>query len=219
MRRATSPIGAAWRTDHRCRSATAIPESGGAGRDHLLRRQAAAIGRLDRAAPRARIEPVLHRQFGQDARSVSEDATRVVRERPSRMRYLPHSDADRAAMLARIGARSHRRAVRRHPGRQAARRPARPAADQERDRGRAPARRAWRRRTSPAGSVPFFVGAGAYKPPRAGERRSSDPALRVPDHLHALSAGDRAGHAAISLRVPDPGRDAHRHGGRQRLDV
>ena len=55
--------------------------------------------------------------------------------------------------------------------------------------------------------------------PRSGERRSSDPALRVPDQLHALSARDRAGHAAVSVRVPDPGRAADRHGGRQRLDV
>ena len=55
--------------------------------------------------------------------------------------------------------------------------------------------------------------------PCAGERRSSDPALRVPDHLHALPARDRAGHAAVSVRVPDPGRAADRHGGRQRLDV
>ena len=38
--------------------------------------------------------------------------------------------------------------------------------------------------------------AAAPTAPRAGERRSSDPALRVPDHLHALSARDRAGHAA-----------------------
>ena len=55
--------------------------------------------------------------------------------------------------------------------------------------------------------------------PRAGERRSPDPALGVPHLLHALPAGDRAGHAAIPVRVPDPGGDADRHGGRQRLHV
>ena len=55
--------------------------------------------------------------------------------------------------------------------------------------------------------------------PCAGDRRSPDPALRVPDELHAVSAGDRAGHAAISVRVPDPGRGAHRHGGGERLHV
>ena len=55
--------------------------------------------------------------------------------------------------------------------------------------------------------------------PRAGDRRSSHPALGIPDELHALSAGDLAGHAAGAVRVPDPGRGADRHGGRQRLDV
>ena len=90
---------------------------------------------------------------------------------------------------------------------------------QGRDRGRAHPRQAWRRKNVPAGSVPFFVGAGAYKHHVPATRRSSDPALRVPHLLHALSAGDRAGHAAVSVRVPDPGRDAHRHGGRQRLHV
>ena len=56
-------------------------------------------------------------------------------------------------------------------------------------------------------------------PPRAGQRRPHHPALGVPDHLHALPAGDRPGHAAGAVRVPDPGRGADRHGGRQRLDV
>ena len=56
-------------------------------------------------------------------------------------------------------------------------------------------------------------------PPRAGRRRPHHPALGVPDLLHALPAGDRAGHAAIPLRVPDAGREPHRHGGRQRLHV
>ena len=55
--------------------------------------------------------------------------------------------------------------------------------------------------------------------PCAGQRRSHHPALRIHDGLYALSAGDRARHAAISVRVPDPGRGADRHGCRQRLDV
>ena len=56
-------------------------------------------------------------------------------------------------------------------------------------------------------------------PPCAGDRRPSDPALGIPDQLHALPAGDLAGHAAGPVRIPDPGRGADRHGGRQRLDV
>ena len=55
--------------------------------------------------------------------------------------------------------------------------------------------------------------------PHPGQRRSSHPALRVPDQLHALPAGNRARHAAGLVRVPDPGRGADRHGGRQRFDV
>ena len=54
---------------------------------------------------------------------------------------------------------------------------------------------------------------------RAGDRRSPDPALGVPDLLHALSAGDRPGHAAVPVRVPDAGGDADGHGGGQRLHV
>ena len=45
-------------------------------------------------------------------------------------------------------------------------------------------------------------------PPRPGERRPSHPARRVPDRLHALPAGNRAGHAAGAVRIPDPGRAA-----------
>ena len=52
-----------------------------------------------------------------------------------------------------------------------------------------------------------------------GQRRSSDPARRVPDRLHALPARNRAGHAAGPVRIPDPGRAAVRLRSRQRLDV
>ena len=79
---------------------------------------------------------------------------------------------------------------------------ARPRGEEPRGRRRAVLRR--RRRLSP---------------PRAGRGRPHHPALGVPDLLHALPAGDRAGHAAISLRVPDAGREPDRHGGGQRLDV
>ena len=96
---------------------------------------------------------------------------------------------------------------------------ARPAAPQERDRGRAAcsAGMAAREHGGRVGAV--LRRRRRLPPPRAGERRSPDPALGVPDLLHALPAGDRAGHAAIPVRVPDPGREAHRHGGGQRLDV
>ncbi len=118
----------------------------------------------------------------------------------------PYPRPTAAEMLARIGVVRHRRPVRRRSRRTSASpASARPAA-RRRARSRSSATSAaWRAETSPAGSVPFFVGAGAYQPPRAGERRSPDPALGIPDRLHALPARDRARHAAIPLRVPDPG--------------
>jgi glycine dehydrogenase subunit 1 len=78
------------------------------------------------------------------------------------MRYLPHSDADRRAMLAKIGvgtidelfADVPKGVLQRHP-------PGLPKAagelEVERELGRMAGRNV------PAGSVPFFVGAGAYR--------------------------------------------------------
>ena len=69
------------------------------------------------------------------------------------------------------------------------------------------------------GLGPVLSRRGRLQAPHPGERRSSHPALGIPDQLHALPAGNRPGHAAGPVRVPDPGRGADRHGGRQRLDV
>ena len=52
-----------------------------------------------------------------------------------------------------------------------------------------------------------------------GGHRLADLARRVLHLLHALSAGDRAGHAAIDLRVSDDDLRADRHGRSERLDV
>ena len=60
---------------------------------------------------------------------------------------------------------------------------------------------------------------GRLSPPCAGQRRPHHPALGISYLLHALSAGDRPGHAAVPVRVPDPGRGPDRHGGGQRLHV
>ncbi len=134
------------------------------------------------------------------------------------MRYLPLDESDRRGMLQKIGVADIDALFAVDPRRQTPERPARPAAGDERTRGRAPAWRAGgeeprgRRRA-------VLPRRRRLSPPRAGERRSSDPALGVPDQLHALSAGDLAGHAAGAVRIPDPGRGADRHGGRQRLDV
>ena len=74
-------------------------------------------------------------------------------------------------------------------------------------------------RSVAAGSVPFFLGAGAYKRHIPATVDHLDPALGVPDQLHALPAGNLARHAPGPVRVPDASGGADRHGGRQRLDV
>ena len=79
------------------------------------------------------------------------------------MRYLPLDAADRAAMLARSRRAEHRRAVRRHSRRQAAltRLLDMPNGMSEIEVERALG--ALAARNVAAGSVPFFVGAGAYR--------------------------------------------------------
>ncbi len=131
------------------------------------------------------------------------------------MRYLPLTDADRASMLRTIGAPdidalfvdvpeaarlsapiaglSHHMPemlVERHLGALAAKNMT------------AFGRAVLRRR-------------GGVQAPRPGVGRPHHPARRVPDQLHAVPARDRAGHAAGPVRVPDAGRAADRHGGRQ----
>ena len=54
------------------------------------------------------------------------------------------------------------------------------------------------------------------RPLRAGDRRRDHPALRVPDPLHALPAGDLAGRAAGDVRVPDRDVGADRAAGLER---
>ena len=134
------------------------------------------------------------------------------------MRYLPLDDSGTQDDAGEDRRPRRRVAVRGHPCRQADRGPARSAPRQERDGGRADA--------LGDGVAQSRRGLGAVLPrrrglqaPYSGERRSPDPALRIPDQLYALSAGDRPGHAEGPVRVPDAGRDADRHGCRKRLDV
>ena len=135
------------------------------------------------------------------------------------MRYLPLSDADRAQMLEVIGAGSIDELFKDVPTEARLTGTIRgPAGPRQRDRGRAP--------PDPARAQEHGRGRSAVLPRRRrlpashpGQRRSPDPARRVPDRLHALPAGNRAGHAADAVRIPDPGRAALRLRGRQRLDV
>ena len=134
------------------------------------------------------------------------------------MRYLPLDTSEREAMLTRIGVSGHRSAVRRHSRRQADSGSSRHAAGEKRNGGRAGDdgdRRSQRRRR--IGSV--FSWRGRLSAAHSRDRRSSHPAIRIPDQLHALSAGNRTRDAAGPVRIPDPGGCANRDGGRKRLDV
>src|SRR5215510_2253728 len=117
------------------------------------------------------------------------------------MRYLPLTEQDRAEMLARIGvARIDDLFADVPPERLARALPHLP-----------------RRRSEI--EVERVLRGMADQNVAAGDRRPPDPALRIFDLVHAVSARDRPGHAAIPVRVPDPGGDTHRHGGGERLDV
>ena len=134
------------------------------------------------------------------------------------MRYLPLTHADRQAMLAKIGVPSIDALFADIAGGGAAGEPAGPAAAGGRAGGRAGpvgARGPERGRRRRA----VLRRLRRLQAPRARERRSSDPALGVPDRLYALSARGVPGHAAVSVRVPDPGGAAHGHGGGERLHV
>ena len=134
------------------------------------------------------------------------------------MRYLPLTPDDRAEMLAVIGAPSIDALFVDVPERRAPGRPGRPAAAPRRAGGRARAGAAGG--AQPAGRRgAVLLRRRGLSPPCAGQRRPHHPALGVPDQLHALPAGDRPGHAAGAVRVPDPGRGADRPAGGQRLDV
>ena len=135
------------------------------------------------------------------------------------MRYLPLSDADRSEMLQVIGAGSIDELFRDVPEE------ARLSGPIEGLPNHA-AGAFGRARACGLGPQEHGGGRGALLPrlrrlqaSHPGERRPHHPARRVPDRLHALSAGNRAGHAAGSFRIPDPGRSAVRLRGRQRIDV
>ena len=134
------------------------------------------------------------------------------------MRYLPLSEptaGDAGRHRRRLDRRSFRRRARRRPARRPDRGPRRPC---QRDGGRAAVVRARAAATWRPGRCPSSWAAAPIAT-TPGERRPSDPARRVPDRLHALPAGNRAGHAAGAVRIPDAGRAALRLRRRQRLDV
>ena len=135
------------------------------------------------------------------------------------MRYLPLTEADRARDAGGDRRRLDRRAVRRRAAVGAARR-ARSTCrgpqgeiEVERAIGRMAAQNV------AAGSAPFFIGGGAY---RHHVPAAVDHLIQRGEFLTSYTPYQpemAQGHPAISVRVPDPGGAADRHGGRQRLDV
>ena len=123
------------------------------------------------------------------------------------------------AMLAAVGAASHRRAVRRDPRGGAPRRPlALPAGVAEGELFGSCG--AWPARSQPASAPGRASSAPASTTTTC--RRSLTPSSSRSEfahRLHALPAGAQPGRAADHLRVPDGDLRAHRHGRQQRLAV
>ena len=135
------------------------------------------------------------------------------------MRYLPLTDGDRRDMLAAIGVDSIDALFADVPRGGAAPGAARPAAGDGRDSRSSAGSARWPRRTSSAGSVPFFIGGGAY---RHHVPAAVDHLIQRGEFLTSYTPYQPeicAGHLAVSVRVPDPGRAADRHGGGERLAV
>ena len=134
------------------------------------------------------------------------------------MRYLPLDASEREAMLARIGVPDIEALFADIP----ADKRIQGLLDMPRAKSEMAVERVMTtiaRRSLAAGSVAVLSRRRRLQTPHPGDRRPPDPAFRIPDQLHPLSAGNRPGDASGVVRVPDPGRRPHRHGGRQRLDV
>ena len=137
-----------------------------------------------------------------------------ARGRAGKVKFLPTSDAERAAMLAAIGVASIDdlfadvpAAVRRAPDLP----PPMSEIEIRRFVGGMAARNAERARH---GVLPRRR---ALPPLRPGDRRPDALPGRVAHVVHAVPAGGLAGHAAVDLRVPDAHLPADRPGGRQRV--
>ena len=134
------------------------------------------------------------------------------------MRYLPLSDTDRGEMLARTGVNHVDELFADVPKSLLLKEPV----DLPRRKGELEVERILSRMSAKniaASSVPFFVGAGAYK---HHVPATVDHLIQRSEFLTSYTPYQpeiAQGHAAVSLRVPDSSRRAHRHGSGQRLHV
>src|SRR3954447_1666871 len=136
------------------------------------------------------------------------------------MRYLPLSEADRGEMLARIGVAKIDDLFADVPADALLAGPP----DLPRRKGKLEVERILARlagRNIAASSVPFFVGAGAYKhhvPASGGHRAPPPPPLPAPPrpaHPPPRPPREPARPSPFPVGFPAPGRDPCRHGGRE----
>ena len=132
------------------------------------------------------------------------------------MRYLPKSQSDREAMLGDIGVESIDDLFAAIPAEYRLTRDLNIPRSVCRERDRRVLPRARRRKRAGLRHLPRRGRLLALPP---GGHRFAGLARRVLHRLHALPAGNRAGHAAGDLRIPDDDLRADRHGRGQRLHV
>ena len=192
-------------------------------REGRLRRHRAAVGR-DRRGQRGRSsdspENVNEDPYGDgwlvkirlsDVSEVDDlmDAS-TYEGSPVLSRYTSATDADRAAMLERIGVESIDELFADDPGGRAARPRARPAAAGARSRRCTRTCASSPRATSPPTTSCRSSGAGMYDHYVPALVDSIIVALGVPDAVHAVPARGLPGHAAGDVRVPDRDQRADR---------
>jgi len=131
------------------------------------------------------------------------------------MAFIPHTEADVAAMLAAIGVAGIENLFDEIPPDLRVKSLAGvPPELNEMEIGRLMTERA-----RADGAPLTFIGAGAYEHHIPAAVLGHRHARRVLQRLHTLPGGGEPGHAAADLRIPDHDCASDRHGGRERFDV
>ena len=125
------------------------------------------------------------------------------------MRFMPHTEADVAAMLDGDRRHAYRRPDRARAGELARQRRHQARARPQRSRSCTPNFPRWRRSIADAHSFVSFLGAGYYRhfmcPPPCARLR----ARRIRDQLHAVPSRGEPGHHAGDLRISNADHAAH----------